>query len=400
MKYPLIPENEEDRIKALKSYHILDSLPEEDYDNITRLAAVICKTPIALITLIDSNRQFFKAVLGLDGTETKRDESFCAHAINKPDELMIVNDARFDNRFADNPFVTGNPPIVFYAGMPLVNADGYALGSICVIDNKPGDLNQEQQAALKSLSHQVIQLMELRKKNRLLLEYQNKLELYATEMESFAHMASHDLKDPLRMISLFLQKLQNNHSEFLNDTAKKYVDFSINASKKMTLLVNDLLSYAALDKDNMVKEDINVNELIGEIISYHAAFFDEAKASIRYEAVPNIKGSKTVLKIILQNLLMNAVKFRKTGKPISVNISIKEMELLWLFKISDNGIGIDAADYDEIFKPFKSLHPQSVYKGSGLGLAACKKIIEQHKGKIWVESEIGTGSNFYFEIVK
>ena len=245
-----------------------------------------------------------------------------------------------------------------------------------------------------------MQLMELRKKNRLLQEYQSKLELYATDMESFAYMASHDLKDPLRMISIFLQKLKNKNSEVLDESANEYIDFSINASKKMTLLINDLLNYAALDKDNLEKEDVNMGELITEIISYHSVIFEEAKAQICYDALPNIKASKTVLKIILQNLLMNAVKFRKTDVPFSVNISIDETATLWLFKIEDNGIGIDKAHFEEIFKPFKSLQTQSTYKGSGLGLAACKKIIEQQGGKLWVESEVGEGSIFYFEIIK
>ncbi len=400
MKYPLIPDNEEDRIEALKSYDILDTLPEEDYDNITRMAALICNTPIALINMIDSKRSFLKSANGITVSDSPREVSFCAHAINKPSELMIINDSRKDNRFADNPFVTGDPHVIFYAGMPLVTTDGYALGSICVMDYKPNELNNEQQAALKTLSNQVIQLMELRKKNRQLQDYQEKLELYAADMESFAYMASHDLKDPLRMMSIFLQKLKKNHSEVLNDTAKEYVDFSINASIKMTLLVNDLLSYAAIDKDSMVTEDVNVSELISEIISYHSVLFNEANAVINYDALPHIQGSKTGLKIILQNLLMNAVKFRSPDIPFSVDISIKETELLWLFKIADNGIGIDPANFEQIFKPFKSLHIQSVYKGSGLGLAACKKIIEQHGGKIWVESEIEKGSVFYFEIIK
>ena len=400
MQKPIIPANENDRIKEVNSYNILDTLPEEEYDNIARLAAAICKTPTASITFIDTDRQYFKATFGIDVIETKRDVSFCAHAINKSEELMVVNDARIDNRFADNPLVLGAPSIIFYAGMPLVNADGYALGALCVFDNKPGELTEEQQTALKILSNQVIQLLDLRKKNRFLHEYQKKLELYATDMESFAYMASHDLKDPLRMINIFLQKLKKNHSDGLSEKAKECVDFSINASSKMTTLVNDLLDYAALDKDKMVSEDIDVSELIGDIISYHSVIFNEAKAIINYKELPHLRGSKTGLKIVLQNLLMNAVKFRRPNESFCLDIFVEEKELLWLFKIADNGIGIDAAYFEEIFKPFKSLHSQTSYKGSGLGLAACKKIIEQHGGKIWVESEIGKGSTFYFEIIK
>lgn len=400
MPYPPIPQNEEQRLKALKSYQILDTLPEEDYDSIVRIVALICNTPIAFINLVDGNRSFLKSAQGLTIGESPRELSFCAHAINEPGELMIVNDSRKDVRFADNPYVNNEPHIIFYAGMPLLNVEGLPLGTLCVADNKPSDLSEEQQFALKSLSRQVMHLMELRKRNILLQEYQKKLELHSSEMESFAYMASHDLKNPLRMISIFLQKLKKNHTTVLDSSANEYVDFSITASSKMTALINDLLDYAKLDKEEMEAEAINVSELIAEIISYHAAIFEDANSTLKFADLPQIKGVKTMLKIVLQNLLMNAVKFRKNTVPLKVDISVEDTSSVWVFQIKDNGIGIEKTYSEEIFKPFRSLHPQSVYKGSGLGLAACRKIVERHGGKIWVESTEGEGSNFYFTILK
>ncbi|WDF70551.1 ATP-binding protein [Sphingobacterium oryzagri] len=158
------PSSEQQRIAALQSYNILDSGIEEDYEELTSLAAAICGTPIALISLVDSERQWFKSHIGLDVSETVRSQSFCAHAIQQPTALLQVKDARTDERFKDNPLVTGKPNITFYAGMPLVDEEGYALGSICVIDHQPRELNGIQEKALRTIARQVITKLSLRRK--------------------------------------------------------------------------------------------------------------------------------------------------------------------------------------------------------------------------------------------
>src|SRR5579871_6558340 len=168
MKRPAIPGNENERLEALRSYSILDTLPEEDFDEITRLASEICKTPISLITLIDANRRWFKSNRGLDGTGTTRDLAFCAHAINEPETILQIVDARKDDRFAYHPSVVGDPHVIFYAGVPLVDGDGFALGTLCVIDHQPRALTDSEKQSLKALSNQVVKLLELRKLNTLL----------------------------------------------------------------------------------------------------------------------------------------------------------------------------------------------------------------------------------------
>ncbi|HEX9151803.1 MAG TPA: PAS domain S-box protein [Flavobacterium sp.] len=180
MKIYPIPENEIERLKALKAYSIMDSLPEKEYDSITQLASYICAAPIALVTLLDKERQWFKSSVGLGVTETPRNLSFCQYAIMGND-VYEVNNAKENELFANNPLVTGNPNIQFYAGVPLQDKNGFNLGSLCVIDTKARTLTNEQKNALKLLADQVVLLLDLRKRNADFIkserEFQNFIEL-------------------------------------------------------------------------------------------------------------------------------------------------------------------------------------------------------------------------------
>ncbi|RYD53185.1 MAG: PAS domain-containing protein [Sphingobacteriales bacterium] len=165
MQIPQKPANEHERLAALNSYHILDTVPEEEYESITRLAAYICQTPVALISMVDEQRQWFKSIQGVNTRETPREIAFCAHNILDPTTALVVEDARLDKRFAQNPLVTGEPNIVFYAGVPIVDENGYALGSLCVIDAAVRQLSDAQMEALKALARQVMALIRARKTN-------------------------------------------------------------------------------------------------------------------------------------------------------------------------------------------------------------------------------------------
>ena len=177
-----IPPNEKKRLAVLWQYEVLDTVPEEVFDDLTELAARICEAPIALISLVDESRQWFKARIGTTVSETSRDVSFCAYAINQS-ELFIVPDATKDKRFARNPLVTSDPKIRFYAGAPLITPDGHPLGTLCVIDKVPRELRSDQKQALRILARHVVSQLELRRRSRELLEARQTGEKMRKEME-------------------------------------------------------------------------------------------------------------------------------------------------------------------------------------------------------------------------
>ncbi len=184
MKSAPKPNNEEARLKSLQKHQILDTVSEEVYDDITRIATEICGTPIALLSLVDENRQWNKSVQGTNKKEWEREYSFCAHAILDPDEMFVVEDARYDERFHDNPLTTGETKVVFYAGMPLKDDEGNALGALCVVDNRPRTLPEEKLSALKALAKLVQVHFNLRLANLRLEETNDKLMLSVPLVET------------------------------------------------------------------------------------------------------------------------------------------------------------------------------------------------------------------------
>ena len=177
-----IPQNEQKRLKVLWQYEVLDTVPEEVFDDLTELAARICEAPIALISLVDESRQWFKSKVGTTVKETSRDISFCAHAITQTD-LFIIPDATKDDRFASNPLVISEPKIRFYAGAPLITPDGHALGTLCVIDKVPRELRLDQQQALRILARHVVSQLELRRRSRELTEARKNTERLTQDVQ-------------------------------------------------------------------------------------------------------------------------------------------------------------------------------------------------------------------------
>lgn len=188
MQIPARPADDPARIAELHRYGILDTLPEQAYDDLLAVAAGICGTPMGSVSLVDTEREWFKAALGVRTLEGLRDTSFCGHTILDPTQVMVVNDARVDPRFHDNPRVLGEPNIRFYAGAPLVSPDGYVAGALCVMDREPRELNVFQCESLRSLSRQVVVLMELRRANRQLQHHLDERQWYEQQLHAYQHL--------------------------------------------------------------------------------------------------------------------------------------------------------------------------------------------------------------------
>ena len=211
-------QTEAERLRSLHSYGILDTDPESRYDDLTRIASSICDTPIALVSLVDGYRQWFKSRVGLEAQETPRDQAFCAHAIETPQQLFVIDDALQDPRFIDNPLVTGDPNIRFYAGAPIVNADQQAMGTLCVIDTKPRNLSDSQKEALAALARQVRDQLELGRSN-------NQLRQSLKELDEYTNIVVHDLKSPLLNIRSFSDILSTDYGDRLDSKGIEYLRY-------------------------------------------------------------------------------------------------------------------------------------------------------------------------------
>jgi PAS domain S-box-containing protein len=218
------------------------------------------------------------------------------------------------------------------------------------------------------------------------------------ELEQFAYVASHDLQEPLRMVASYIQLLQRRYKSNLSAEADEFINYAVDGVVRMKTLINDLLAYSRVNTKVAPIEDVDLNKVIELNLKNLAATIQETGAVVNYENMPTIRANKSQINQLFQNLVSNAIKFRKPDTRPEVNITARHEGDEWLFTVSDNGIGIDKEFSDKIFIIFQRLHNSSEYPGTGIGLAICKKIVEKHGGHLWVESEPGKGSTFNFTI--
>lgn len=398
MIQPQKPTNEKERLKDLKSYAILDTLPEEEYDDITRLAAQICQTPISLISLLDENRQWFKSKYGIDASETARDIAFCAHAINNPDNIFTIEDSRTDERFWDNPLVTEWPQVISYTGISLMSPNGFSLGTLCVIDHKPKVLNQEQQQSLQALANQVIRLFELRKAKSDLEKTINILESKNRELQQFDSVVAHDLRSPLSSIIGIIDLLKNGGGGHFDSEASEMIDLIDESAKTLNSLIIGILEHSRSDK-TLTEHAVNVDltTLIERIIGVL-----DAKREHRFTyptAHQTICINKTALEQILINLISNGIKYNNKDQ-ISIEVGFKNDKSHYHFYVKDNGPGIDEKHKQKIFEIFEVGRSTDRFghRGNGIGLCTVKKLVEGQGGTVDVESSDEDGTTFNFSI--
>lgn len=225
------------------------------------------------------------------------------------------------------------------------------------------------------------------------------LERSNRELEQFAYVASHDLQEPLRMVSSYTQLLEQRYRDKLDDDAREFINYAVDGARRMQRLINDLLEFSRVSTRGRRLEPVDANEVLGTVRANLSAAVEEAGALVTNEELPTVTADPTQLGQLLQNLIGNAIKFHGARSP-RVHIAACERAVEWVFTVKDNGIGIDQEYFDRIFVIFQRLHVAADYPGTGIGLAVCKRIVERHGGRIWVESEPGNGAAFFFSIPK
>jgi hypothetical protein len=359
----LYPLAEKGRIEALRSYQILDSSPENDYDEITFLASKVFKCPISFISFIDEDRLWLKSSKGFTSYEMERDLSFCGHTILDED-LLIVNDTLKDERFYDNPFVLGSPYVRFYAAAPIISATGYKIGTLCIMDNKISKLSESEKLYLKYLANRVVKFLELRRKKILLAKLtkesrnherffkQNDEVFYQNKLKFNNEVISHDdVSKQLSFInvktikmSLQNQSIGNSNNMDCDEFYPSLEKISKNGFKKIAKKI-DIFKFFAKDFTNEEYQRILVNELIARILGFYQEKMKsyEIKLNVTLEMSPNFKiecKPSLTMRAFL-HLLNNSIQAIKFKKYKWIHINVRELAYDVEFSISDNSLRLD-----------------------------------------------------------
>ncbi len=522
------PANEMQRLARLHGLGVLDTLPQKAFDDISALAQAICDTPVALISLIDSDRQWFKSRIGFEAAQTSREVSFCSHALLDPSNVTVVEDLQHDERFHDNPLVTGPVQARFYAGAPIVTDDGFVLGAVCVIDHQTRQLSPTQIGALGKLSSLVSDLLEQEKTQRQANEltaeavclqhaqltamaiagldlqayvdeqyiyrhvndtflaywgctreeiigrglpehvgdepfrhviqphldraltgettsYQRRtlfpgrgarhvhvdlmpvhdaagavigvvlraqdvedlrmreahlheavaqLEQKTLEQERFIHIMSHDLREPINSINNFAALLQADHQQALPPEAQRYLGFVHAGGRRMAALLDDLLHYVRLEQHALVSAPVNLACVVQQVSDDLAAALTASGGTVEADNLPMVQADASLLRIALQNLIANGLKFARPGVPPRVRVRAARHGGFDRIEVKDNGIGITPEHQPQVFNLFTRMHLRRQHDGSGLGLSICQRIAALHGGHITLQSVPGEGSRF------
>lgn len=239
---------------------------------------------------------------------------------------------------------------------------------------------------------------ELEESARELQARSRELEQSNSDLLQFAYVASHDLQEPLRMVANYVALLERRYADTLDERAKSYIQFAVEGAARMYTLINDLLQYSRAGTQPVVKQVVSSEDLVKTALKNLEVAIRENDAKVHYRELPKVEVDRTKITQVFQNLIGNAIKFHRQDCRPEIDISAESAEGEWIFSVADNGIGFDTAYQDRIYEIFQRLHSGTDYTGNGIGLAICKRIVEQHGGRLWAQSKLGAGSTFYFSL--
>jgi signal transduction histidine kinase len=422
MLKPPVPLDESSRLQALFDYHVMDSEQETAFDELTELVSRILDVPIALVSLVDETRQWFKSRHGLDVSETPREYAFCAHAI-LDEEVLVVEDSHNDSRFSDNPLVIDQPHVRFYAGAPLITPNGHKIGTICGIDHEPKHISEDQRRILEIIAKQVISQLELRKniaaKDKLFLDQNQVLEQLESahqEIQDLVSVISHDLRAPVLNLVGFSDELETGTNDVAQLLTQAEEKIPADVKERVMNIITDDLNDSVIHMQRSAKqlrervdaitalskhrrrelshEDTDLNELIDDIVDCHSMTLKQIKGNVEKGNLTSVKTDKVALQIIIENLVANAVKYRDENRQLQISIDAVNDGHSTVFQVTDNGRGISEHDLNRIFLMFSRVGEQNT-EGDGTGLAFCRAIVGRLGGKIWCESTLGSGTTFH-----
>ena len=383
-------EAESKRIETLKKYDILDTPPDGTYDHIVKMVARLLNVPIAIVSLVDTDRIWFKSAFGLNINQIDREDGLCSSAILSK-EFYLVEDALRDPRTLNNSLVTGEFGLRFYAAAPLTTSDGYNLGNLCVLDKKARTLTRSDQQILQDLAFVVMEQIELRLMARMAINSQNKM----------AYMITHDIRNAICNIPAVVEMIKESRNK--NDEILRLVEIIENGAKKSMDSVDNFLNYAnSLSKDIVYHmEKFNFSDLTSKVVSTNKIIAINKQQQLEFEIEEGIDyiGDFSRISEMMDNLINNAIKYTPKGKKIHVSL-IKKGEKL-VFSVKDEGLGMNEEDKKNAFKRFSKLSatPTGNESSTGLGLWIVKEIVRKHKGEVFVESEgKNKGTTFTVEL--
>lgn len=375
------PPSQQARLAALHSYGILDTPVEGAFDDITRIAAYVCQTPIAVVNLIDEHRQWFKSEIGLGVRETPLETSICAHAILQFD-FMEIPDTTLDARFNCNPLVTGAPHLRFYAGALLKTSAGHALGTVCVLDTQPRVLDEEQRAVLRALARQAMAQLELRRA----WVQAERGRRYRSRLMA---VAGHDLRQPLSVVTMVIDQLR---ATVADGDDREQLGLAAVAAQSLGDDLNRLAQASREDADleTAVLSPLPLGDVLDAIRDTWG--YVAMRKGLQFEVADcaqRVQGNAAMLHTVLDNLVGNAIKYTAGG---SVRVQCRTQGAHVHVEVVDTGIGIQENLLGRIFDEFQQADPAS--DGLGLGLSIAKRTADVSGCELTVASQQGSGSTF------